>query len=145
VITTTELYDDAALTALIAAAALLGTDLKAGLFINTVALGKTLTISDLTEPTYASYVRQSVVMGTPFRDPINGIAALAGSLLWQQTGTPTPNIIQGIFYTYGATPLLLGVEVFASPIALNDLLDAFSSVLEYVQSSQNQGFSTIIR
>jgi len=139
------LWDDAALTALTAGATLLGADLKAGLFVNTVSPGKTLVIADLTPPPYASYVVQSVVMGAAFRDPVNGIASLGGSLLWQMTGTPTACIINGIYYTYGTGPLLLGVEVFAQPIALNDDLDAFSTVLEYIQSSQNQGFSTIIR
>lgn len=144
-LTTTELYDDVALTALIAAATVLGADLKAGLFTNTPVIGKTLVISDLTEPTYASYVRQAVVMGPVFRDPVNGIASSSAALVWQETGTPTPVVIKGIFYTYGAGPLLLGVEMFPAPIPLNDDLDAFSSVLSYIQSNQNAGYTTTIQ
>lgn len=144
-LTTTETYDDVALTALIASAVILGADVKAGLFTNAIAPTKRLVIADLTEPLYASYLRQSVVMGAAFRDPVNGIASVGGSLNWQMTGTPTPTIVQGIFYTYGAGPALLGVEMFASPIALNDDLDAFSTVLQYIQSSQFQGLTTVIQ
>ena len=144
-LTTTELWDDAALASLIAGATLLGADLKAGLFTNDVIVSKSLVIADLTEPTYGSYVRQAVVMGAPFRDPNNGISALGAGLVWQETGTALPVIIKGIFYTYGAGPLLQGVEVFPQPIPLNDLLDAFTSVLQYVQTSQTQGFTTTIQ
>ncbi len=144
-LTTTEVFDDAALTALIASATLLGTDLKAGLFVNSITPTKVLTIAALTEPPYASYVRQALVMGAAIRDPVNGIASLGGSLLWQMTGTPTACIIKGIFYTYGAGPALLGVEVFKTPIPLNDLLDAFSTVLEYIQSNENPGLTTVIQ
>jgi hypothetical protein len=144
-LTTTEPFDSAALTALIAAATVLGSDVKAGLYINNVQPSKVLTIGDLTEPPYASYVRQAVVLGPAFRDPVNGIASVAGALTWQMTGSPTPCIIVGIFYTYGAGPALLGIEPFKTPIPLNDDLDAFVSVLEYIQSNENPGFSTIIR
>jgi hypothetical protein len=144
-LTTTEVYDHAALAALIAEVTVLGADLKAGLYTNTVNPTKVLTIADLTEATYPGYARQLVVMGAPFRDPVNGIAALAAGLDWFQTGTPAPVIIKGIFYVTDATPHLMGVEPFASPIALNDLLDRFTTVLEYIQSSQAQGFSTVIQ
>jgi hypothetical protein len=145
VLTTTELFDDAALAALIAATTVLGSDTKAGLFTAPITPSKTLTIADLTEATYPGYVRQLVVMGTPFRDPVNGISSLSGSLAWFETGTPTPVIIYGVFYTHGATPLLLGVEQFQTPIPLNDLLDSFTTVLQFIQSSDNPGFTTIIR
>lgn len=144
-LTTMELWDDAALASLIAGATLLGTDLKAGLFTNAIVPSKTLVIAGLTEPVYASYLRQVVVMGPVIRDPLNGIAALAAGLNWQMTGTPTPTIVYGIFYTYGAGPLLLGVELFANPIPLNDDLDAFLTVLEYIQSSDNAGLTTVVR
>jgi hypothetical protein len=142
---TTEAADQAALASLIAAATLLGADLKAGLFTNTVAPSKTLTLTDLTEPTYGSYARQVVVMGPVVRDPAVGICSRAAGLLWQQTGTPTPTIVKGIFYLTGGTPYLVGVEVFPVAIPLNDLLDAFTSVLQYNQSNQNQGATTIIQ
>jgi hypothetical protein len=145
VLTTTETYDDTALAALIAAATVLGTDLKAGLYTNVLAPSKTHVIGDFVEPTYTGYARQSVVLGTPFRDPNNGIVALAASLAWFMTGTPVPTIVQGIFYSYGAGPALLGMEPFDAPISLNDDLDAFTTLLEYIQSSQNQGFTTIVR
>jgi len=144
-LTTTEAYDDTALAALIAAATVLGTDLKAGLYTNSVAPSKLLTIADLTEPLYASYVRQAVVMSAPVRDPINGIASFATGLVWQQTGTPTPCIVYGIFYTWGAGPALLGIEPFGNGIALTDTLDAFTTILEYIQSQQNPGFTTVLQ
>jgi hypothetical protein len=145
VLTATEVWDEAALAALIAGATLLGVDLKAGLLTNTPVISKKLTIADLVEPGYASYARQLVVMGPVMRDPVNGIASIAAGLTWQETGAVTAVTITGIFYTFGAGPALLGVEMFATPISLTDLIDAFVTVLEYIQSSDNQGFSTIIR
>lgn len=142
---TMELWDKQALAALVAGATLLGADLKAGLFTNTITPGKTLVIADLTEPTYTGYVRQTVVMGPPVRDPINGIVSIGEGLLWQEETTASSEIITGIFYTYGAGPALLGVEVFDNPIGLADLLDAFVTVLQYIQSSENAGLTTIIR
>lgn len=139
------MYDEAALEALIAAATLLGTDIVAGLFTNEISPTKTRVLADLTEPTYASYARQAVVFGAPFRDPQLGIAAIAAALTWQQTGTPTPCQIYGIFYATGGTLALMGMEVFELPIPLNDTLDAFSTVLEYVQSSNYQGVTTVIQ
>lgn len=144
-LTCTEVWDDAALTALIASATLLGTDLKAGLYTNTISPSKGLVLADLTEPTYASYVRQSLVMGAPIRDPLNGISSLSVSLNWQMTGTPTPTIVKGIFYAFGGTLKLLGVENFASPISLGDDLDAFVTILQYLQSQQAPGFTTVIQ
>lgn len=144
-LTTTEVFDDDALTALIAAATLLGADLKAGLFTNAATPSKTSVIADFTEPVYASYLRQTVVMGAPIRDPINGIASLSGGLLWQMTGTPTPTIVRGIFYISGAGPYLLGAELFATPISLVDDLDAFTSILEYIQNNALPGLTTIVR
>lgn len=144
-LTTTEAYDDAALTALIAAANVLGTALHAGLYTNVIDPTKVLTIGDLTEPTWATYARQAVVMGAPIRDPLNGIASLSDALVWQQTGTPTPVTIIGIFYVFGAGPALLGIEPFQSPISLNDTLDAFSTLLEYLQSQQAPGFTTVVQ
>lgn len=144
-LTTTEAYDDAALAALIAAATVLGADLKAGLYTNIIAPTKVLTIGDLTEPTYAGYARQAVVLGAPFRDPVNGICAVAAGLTWQEGGAITPVTVQGIFYTYGAGPALLAIEAFQSPISLVDALSAFVSVLQYLQSSTTPGFSTIIQ
>lgn len=143
-LSTVELFDDAALTALIASATLLGTDLKAGLFTNQPVISKQNVIADFTEPTYASYVRQSVVMGAPFRDPLNGISALSAALTWQETGSVTPVTIYGIFYTYGTVPLLLGAEMFETPQNLLDLLSAFETVLQYVQSNENAGFTTLL-
>lgn len=143
---TTEPYDDAALTALIASATLLGADLKAGLYTNPAFIPSKQTIlADLVEPTYGSYVRQSVVMGPVFRDPQNGIASIAAALLWQETGVFTAETIYGVFYTYGVGPTLLGVEPFANPIPLVDLLSAFSTVLEYVESNNFQGFTTVLQ
>lgn len=143
--TTTELWDKASLAALIAGATLLGADLKAGLYTNIIAPTKTKVIADLTEPTWATYARQAVLMGVPFRDAANGIASSSAALLWQQTGTPTPCIIQGIFYTYGAGPLLLAIQPFDTPIPLADDLDAFQTILEYISTSANQGFTTVVQ
>jgi hypothetical protein len=142
---TTESFDDVALAACIAAATVLGADLKAGLFTNTPVLSKTNLVADFVEPVWATYVRQAVVMAGPFRDPALGIASLSASLIWQQTGTPTPCVIKGIFYTYGAGPLVMGAEIFATPIPLNDILDAFTSILEFVQSNSNPGFTTVVQ
>lgn len=142
---TTEVYDDAALAALIADATLLGADLHAGLYTNNIAPTKVLTIADLVEASYTGYARQVVVMGAPFRDPQRGIAALAAGLNWHQTGVPVPQIIRGIFYVTGAVPALVGIEPFQSPLSLNDLLDSFTTILEYIQSSDAQGFTTILQ
>jgi hypothetical protein len=141
----TEVHDRAALAALIAAATVLGADLKAGLYTNVIAPTKVLVLTDLTEPTYASYVRQAVVMGPVMRDPVNGIASIAASLHWQETGAVTPVIIQGLFYVSGAGPDLRGIEPFKAPIPLNDLLDAFDTTLEYIQSQEFTGFTTVVQ
>jgi hypothetical protein len=143
-LTTVELFDDAALASLIASATLLGSDLKAGLFTNQPVISKQNVIADFTEPVYASYLRQSVVMGAPFRDPLNGISSLSAALTWQETGTITPVTIYGIFYTYGTGPLLLGAEMFATPQNLLDALSAFESVLQFIQSNENAGFTTLL-
>jgi hypothetical protein len=145
-LTTTEAYDDTALTAAIAAATLLGADLKAGLYTVPIAITKRLVTSDLTEAAYSGYARQDVVMGAPFRDPANGISSVGGGLTWQQTGMPVPVTIVGIFYVTGAAQaVLLGVEQFANPIPLVDLLDAFTTVLQFVQSSPFPGLTTVIQ
>lgn len=143
-LTATEVWDEAALASLIAGATLLGSDLKVGLYTNSIAPTKKLTIADLVEPTFGGYARQLVVMGPVFRDPINGIASIAAALNWQMTGAPVPTIVVGCFYVYGAGPALLGIDPFPTPIGLNDDLDAFQTALEYVQSSQMQGFTTIL-
>ena len=143
-LTATESWDGAALASLIAGATLLGTDLKCGLYVNSIAPTKKLAIGDLVEPTFTGYARQLVVMGPVFRDPINGISSIAGALNWQMTGTPVPSIIIGVFYTYGAGPALLGIDPFPQPVALNDDLDAFQTALQYIQSSQLQGFTTLL-
>lgn len=144
-LTTTEAYDDAALTSLLAAATLLGADLHVGIVTNDLTPSKDLTLADMTEPVYASYARQVVVMGVPYRDPVNGITAAAAQLVWQQSGTPTPCIIRGIFYATGATPYLVAFEKLNPPIPLNDTLDAFHTVLQYIQSNENPGLTTVIR
>jgi hypothetical protein len=144
-LTTSEVFDEAALTALVAAATVLGADLKAGLYTNSIAPSKVLTIGDMVEPTYAGYARQLVVMATPFRDPQNGIAALAAGLTWKMSDALVPTTVLGIFYTSGAGPSFMGIEPFANPIALVDAIDAFVTVLEYIQSNQNAGFTTVIR
>lgn len=144
-LTTTETWDAAALSSLIAGATLLGADLKAGLFVNTPIPSKTLAIADLTEPGYAGYARQLVVMGPAFRDPVNGISSIGAGLLWQEAGAITPVIINGIFYTYGAGPALLGIEYFASPIPLNNALDAFTTILSYLQSQGNPGTTVVVQ
>lgn len=145
-LTATEAWDDAALTALLAGATLLGTDLKAGLYTNPdLIISKKLTLADLVEPAYASYVRQAVLMGPVFRDPQNGISSIAAALNWQETGTITPVIVYGVFYTYGATPILLGVDPFVNPISLVDALSAFQTVLQYIESSSAQGFTTVLQ
>lgn len=144
-LTASEVFDEDALAALIASAVLLGADLKAGLYTNVIAPSKVLTIADMVEPPYASYVRQSVVMGPVMRDPINDIAAIAAGLTWQQTGVATPCIIQGVFYVFAAAPKFMGIDPFPTPIPLNDTIDAFVTVLEYIQSSGNQGFTTVLR
>jgi hypothetical protein len=143
-LTTTELYDAQALAALIADATALGADLKAGLYTNTPTITKQMVIADLTEPTYAGYVRQSVLMAPPSRDPQNGIVSVGAALIWQEGGLITPETIRGIFYTYGAGPLLLGVEPFAVSQNLVDALSAFTTVLQYIQSSENAALTTII-
>jgi len=144
-LTTSEVYDKAALTSLIAAATLLGADLKAGLYTNLIDPSKVLTIADMVEPTYTGYARQVVVMGSAFRDPQNGIAALAAGLAWGPTSGTPAEIIQGIFYITGAGPSFMGIEPFPAPIPLNDSLDSFTTILEYIQSSQFAGFTTIVR
>lgn len=144
-ITATDAWDDAALASLIAGATLLGADLKAGLFVNTPAIQKGSVIGDFTEPAYAGYARQLVVMGPPFRDPANGISSISAGLLWNEGGAITPVIINGIFYIFGAGPALLGAEYFQTPIPLNNALDAFTTILDYVQSSGFQGYTTIVR
>ena len=144
-LTTVEAFDEAALNNLITATIVLGSDLKAGLYTNAIAPAKTLTLGALTEPTYGGYARQSVVMAPVMRDPVNDIASLSESLTWQMDGTVVPTIVQGIFYTFGAGPALAGIEPLEAPIALNDALDAFSTILEYIQSSANQGFTTVVR
>lgn len=144
-LTTMELWDDAALTSLIAGATLLGADLKVGLFTNTPPIGKTLVIADLTEPTYAGYARQVVVMGAPFRDALRGIASLSAGLHWAMGDALVPTIVTGIFYTYGAGPALLGVEMLDPPIPLVDVLSQFTSILEYVQSPPAASFNTILQ
>lgn len=143
-VTTTEVWDDAALTALVAGANLLGSAARAGLFTNTPTIGKDLTIGDLVEPTYAGYARKNLVMGAPFRDPARGIASLAGALTWKMDDALVPTIVTGIFYTYGAGPDLLGVEMFNTPQALTDALSAFTTVLEYVQSPPAASLTTVV-
>lgn len=143
-LTAVELWDDAALTALIAGATLLGADLKAGLITGTPALTRQSVIADITEPAYASYARQAVVMGPIVRDPSNGISSLAAGLVWQETGALTPVTITGVFYTYGAGPFLLGWEMFATPQNLVDHLSAFTTILQYIQTSENQGLTTVL-
>jgi len=144
-ITATEAYDEAALAALIGAANVLGNTLKAGLYTNTIAITPKTALADLTEATYAGYVRQAVVMGAVYRDPVNGIAANSGLLTWQQVGVAVPQILRGIFYVGGAGPVLYFAENFPTPIALNDVIDAFETVLEYLETNQFQGFNTILR
>ena len=143
-LTTEELWDKAALASLVAGATLLGADLKAGLITNTPVISKQNVIADCTEPTYAGYVRQSVIMGSPVRDPVNGISSVSTGLVWQEGGAITPETITGIFYTYGAGPLLLGIEMFATPQNLVDALSAFTTILQYIQSSENAGLTTVV-
>lgn len=143
-LTTTELFDKAQLAASIASAVLLGADLHAGIYTNTPVITKQNVVADLTEPTYAGYVRQLVVMGPVIRDPVNGISALAAGLVWQEGGAITPVTINGVFYTYGAGNLLLGIDPFPTPQNLVDGLSAFTTILQYIQSSQNQGFTTVL-
>ena len=133
-LTTIELWDDAALASLIAGATLLGADLKAGLIVGTPALTHQSVIADITEPAYAGYVRQSVLMGPVIRDPINGISCLAAGLNWQEGGAITPVTI----------PLLLGFEMFAVPQNLVDALSAFTTVLQWIQTSATPGLTTIL-
>lgn len=144
-LTTVEAYDEAALAALIASAVLLGSDLKMGLNTAIVSPSKTLTIGDMVEPTYAGYARQLLVAGAPFRDPAVEISCLFGGLTWQQLSTPTPCLIQGYFIIGGtASAVFYGYEPLPSPFQMNDDLDAFTIILQYIQSSTNQGFSTVI-
>lgn len=143
-LTTSESFDELALTALIASATLLGADVKMGLNTVPVQSSKLLTIGDMTEPTYGSYLRQDVVFGAPFRDPALGIASLAAPITWQETGTPSPTTIVGIFLTFGAGPAFLGYAPLAVPQTLTDLLSAFAVTVEYVQSNGLQGLIVVV-
>jgi hypothetical protein len=144
-LTTTESYDVAALTALIASAVNLGGDLKAGLFTNKPTISKQSVVGDFTVPGYAGYANQAVVLGDPSRDPLLGISALSAPLIWAQPGAITPVIITGIFYTTTAGNTLCFAELFAAPIALNDALDSFQTILQYVQSPPASSTTQIIR
>lgn len=144
-LTTVEAYDEAAVAALIAAATLLGTDLKMGLNTAILSPSKTLTLADMVEPTYAGYARQLLVAGAPFRDPAVGISCQFASLTWQQLATPTPCLIQGYFLIGGTgSAVFYGYEPLPAPFQMNDDLDAFTIILQYIQSSANQGVSTVL-
>ena len=144
-LTTTENFDVSALTTLIAEVTVLGTDLKMGLNTAIVNPTKQLVVGDMVEPTYAGYARQAVAMGTPFRDQPNQISALSAPVIWQQGVVPTPCLIQGIFFMSGTlSAVFVGYEPLVNPFQMNDLLDMISVTLQYIQSSQRQGFGIIV-
>jgi len=145
VLTTSELYDAAALATLIASATDLGADLKVGLNLAVVSPTKKLVVGDMVEPTFTSYARTAVVMGAPFRDDANGICSLGGPVTFQMTGTPVPCLVQGIFFMSGTTSaVFMGYEPLAVPFQMNDDLDQLTLTLQYIQSSLRQGFNIVI-
>lgn len=145
-LTSTEVYDKAALDALVANVLILGSDLKMGLNTNIVNPSKTLSLADMLEPTYSGYARQLVEFGPSFRDPSRGISSLAAGLLWQQAATPTPCLIQGYFLIGGtASAVFYGYEPLDQPFQMTDDLDAITIVVQYIQASQAQGFATFLK
>lgn len=145
-LTSVEVYDKAALDALIASAVILGTDLKMGLNTAIVNPSKTLALSDMVEPTYSGYARQAVLFGPSFRDPSRGISSLAAGLLWQQGGSPTPCLIQGYFLIGGtASAVFYAYEPLDNAFQMTDDLDAITIVVQYIQASQAQGFATFLK
>jgi hypothetical protein len=142
---TTEAWDQAVGAALVAGATLLGADLKAGLFTNNITPTNKTVIGDLVEPTYTGYARQTVVMGAVVRDPVQGIASFSAENTWQEITTPVSAVITGVFYTFGAGPALLGCYVFPTPIPLNDLLDFFATILEYIFTNENPATITVLQ
>jgi hypothetical protein len=143
-LTTTEAFDKSALAGLIANAAILGGDLLVTLFLNDVIPSKTLVRADLVEPSWFGYLNQNMNMGPIYRDSEGKICSQGRLVTWRQPGAITPTILRGIAYLFGPHPDLLGVELFAVPVSLNDSLDAFFTMLKYVQSSDSAGFTTVV-
>ena len=141
---TTEVFDQAALAALIADAVILGADVHVGLYTNVIAPRKTNVIADFTEPVYAGYARQAVLFGAPFRDPRYAICSLAAPITFQQLAGITPTVVQGYFLVTGAGPILLAASALTAPFAMVDGLDALTLAMQYIQSSAAPGFANVI-
>ena len=132
------------MTLLIAAATGLGSDLKIGLNTAIIAPSKTLILSDMTEPTYTGYARQSVVFTSASRDSTYDIVAEGDVNAFAMSGTPVPTLVQGWFLIFGAGPSFLGYCPLPQPYQMNDALDVLSIVVQYIQSCTPQGTATVI-
>jgi hypothetical protein len=106
----------------------------------------TRVIGDLTEAGYTDYARQPAVFGTPYTGSDGWVSVPVGELEWRPTDAVTPNTVIGLFLASAITAgVLLGVEAFAAPVALQTALDFLKTVTEVrVNPEQVFGESSLI-
>ena len=84
-------------------------------------------------PTYTGYVAAAAVtFGSPYINPSLQGEISGGSFAFSCTGSGAPNIITGAFLTNTGDTAVLGVDVFATPITIENLYDGFNYVCRMI-------------
>ena len=100
------------------------------IYTNTPQPAKTRVLADLTQPTYAGYVAQTITWTTAIRDAAGLIAVLSNLITFREAGAITQTTVYGYAITDAAGTNLLGLEAFPSPLALTDALSVISIVAD---------------
>jgi hypothetical protein len=117
---------------------------KIGLIVNTPTLSKKSVFSDLTEPTYTGYAKQSCQFGAPFRDGSGNISVEGPLLAYQMGDSLLPTTVHGYFAVDTAGTHLLYAELFDSPIPLVDTLDYLGLIPTWVATNPSAGTAGVI-
>jgi len=111
-------------------------NLKVGLFTGSPTLGPDTVLSDLTEPTYTGYARQTVTIGTRRGNANGDIILPLDPLTFAPTADVSPaQTITGYFICQGASPALWLAELLDQPWTVTSALDFLTLILEILVSA----------
>jgi hypothetical protein len=117
---------------------------QVGLYTNTPNLTQATVLADLTEPTFAGYVKQAITWSAAFQQPDSSWAVQGGLYLFQMSDSLVPTIVTGYFLVDSGGTHLLAAENFAAPIPLPTAAQAFLVSPQFVAGNTGWGAGTVV-
>lgn len=108
---------------------------KIGAFTNNITPNAFTVLADLTECTFTGYAEgDGTPWGTALDSADGSLSSLSPVVQFTASGTPTPEVISGIFLTDGATPpKLLAAAALPQPVPINTAGDGLALVIRSVE------------